>query len=162
MSPFFKRNDKTTIAELEEYYATQKPRRTGMAWFMALLSLLITVAVIVALFFGGRWLYRTFVTNDNGGATVSDNGPSVNDVQLPSFDGDLPEQEAPDTDERGVETDGVVSDEAARTTRTPGSESDSALGVSELPNTGAGFAIAIVPASAGIAGYIVSRRKQLK
>lgn len=89
MSPLFKRNDKTTIAELEEYYANQKKRRSGMAWLMALLSLFITVAVIVLLFLGGRWVYRTFIDSDSTTGDDSETAlveGSNDDVDLPNFD----------------------------------------------------------------------------
>ncbi len=89
MSPLFKRKDKTTIAELEEYYANQNKRRSGMAWFMALLSLFITIAVIVLLFLGGRWIYRTFIDSESGddSETALVEGSS-DDVDLPNFDSD--------------------------------------------------------------------------
>ena len=53
----FKNREKRTIAQLEDYYASR--HSNAKAWAMAFLSLLITVAVLSAIFFGGRWLYRT-------------------------------------------------------------------------------------------------------
>lgn len=87
MAALFKKKNETTIAELEEYYANQKKGRSATAWFMAFLSILITVAIIVGLFFAGRWIYRTFIdddSSDNITTEVSDG----EEVSLPTFDSD--------------------------------------------------------------------------
>lgn len=168
MTPLFKRSDKTTIAELEDYYANQKRSRTGTAWMMALLSLLITVAVILALFFGGRWLYRT-LTDDSEFAPVATQDSDANDTRLPSVDGELPGSNddrtaGDDEDEADDDTEGVVSDEAVSTTRDVDSSIDDEEGAAtgaELPDTGAGELIILLPLATGIVGYTISRQRQL-
>lgn len=92
MSPLFNRNKKTTIAELEEYYANQRTNdSSARAWAMAVLSLLITIAVILALFFAGRWLWNvindddsatTTTTGQREGVTVRDDGTLSGDLSL--------------------------------------------------------------------------------
>lgn len=183
-NPFRRRGNNQTIAELESYYASQgSNRRTGTAWVMAILSLIITVAVIVALYFGVRWAYRALTDNNNGTDTVatgtvdSENGGarvigenndprSSDDVVIgvvnPSAD------EAIDNDEQG----GVVSDEAASTTRdssdvagrTSNDSSDSLVttGGDELPDTGAGELLIAIPALTIAIGYFISRKQQLR
>ena len=86
MAPFFKRNKKTTIAELEEYYATKNKSRPVMAWFMAFLSLVITVVVLIGIFLASRWVYRTIVGNDDATTTTTSTEPGT--VALPSYDSD--------------------------------------------------------------------------
>lgn len=44
--------------EVNSYYQAEKRDRTWMAWLLALLSLAVAALIIMALFFGGRWLYR--------------------------------------------------------------------------------------------------------
>jgi len=142
--PLFKRKDKTTIAELEEYYANQNNNRNGKAWFMALLSLIITLAVLAGLFFGGRWLYR--LVTDDGSVEVNTTGEQSGSLQgeVPSFgeirtdsndDAGSDSQSDDSTDSSATNNDsatnngdseGVVSDEAATTTRdVAGTNSDS-------------------------------------
>lgn len=181
--PLFKRKDKTTIAELEEYYANQSKNRTSKAWLMALLSLLITFAVLAALFFGGRWLYQLVTDGDN--VVVTTTGEQQGGV--PPF-GEIRTEEdadnsAGDTDQgsdsdaatnndASSENEGVVSEEAATTTRDDaGTNADSTtdsstqdeniVSTTEIPNTGANELIALLPLVALTAGYLFSRNRQL-
>lgn len=59
----------TNIPELQEYYANQRKESTGLAWLLAIGSLIATVALLIGLFWGGRWLYRRI--NDKKDKTVS-------------------------------------------------------------------------------------------
>lgn len=66
----FKRNKKPTNAkapkEVQQYYASEHRERVGLAWIIAFISLIITVAVVLGLFFGGHWAYRQIANkNDN-------------------------------------------------------------------------------------------------
>jgi len=168
MSRLFKRNNKTTIAELEEYYANQENKKTrnGKAWFMAFLSLFITLAVIAMIFFGGRWLYRVLTDDKSNNTTTSDT--TKNDgVDLPNFDGDIVGQgnQKGSNDKSSSQTgNGTVTDEAAstsipntdRVTTVAGSDQE------EVPNTGAGEIILLVPFVFAIVGYFVSRKHMIK
>lgn len=132
----FRKKEKTTIAELEEYYANQKTKRSAKAWLMALLSLLITIAVIVALFFAGRWVYNTFFNNDDNNVEP-ETAEQGEQVDLPTYDSDsfqtggvsfeegtsdnpddlvVEEGQSQDGQVSGSQTGGTVSDEAATTT----------------------------------------------
>ena len=44
--------------ELEQYYTTERRERIGLAWLLALATLLATVAVVLGLFFAGRWVWH--------------------------------------------------------------------------------------------------------
>lgn len=64
----FKRNKKNTDVlpqEVREYYQTERRERTGMAWLLAIGTLLVTFIIAAALFFGGRWAYRAVFGNDD-------------------------------------------------------------------------------------------------
>lgn len=174
---FNRKNNKTTIAELEEYYANQNQRktRTGAAWLMALLSLLITIAVIVALFFAGRWIYRT-VTNNDADSPTTTSDQSGSSAQVPNYDGDInagsgsdsttPTDTDSDTAATSTGTDssnqsaGTVSDEAATTTDSNVDRIASTGPGTEIPNTGAGELLLIAPIVAGLAGYAFSLKRQ--
>ncbi len=65
---FFKRKKQNTDvlpAEVREYYQSERRERAGVAWLLALGTLLLTFVIAAALFFGGRWLYNTIFNNDN-------------------------------------------------------------------------------------------------
>ena len=71
----------TQIPELQDYYATQKKESTAMAWLLAIGSLVVTVALFIGLFLGGRWLYRSVTNKDdtsNTSTTQSENKPADN------------------------------------------------------------------------------------
>lgn len=51
--------------EVREYYQAERRDRTGMAWLLAIATLLVTFLIAAALFFGGRWVYRAVFDNDD-------------------------------------------------------------------------------------------------
>ncbi len=50
--------------EVQDYYKAEGRERTGVAWLLALATLLVTVLVVLGLFFGGRWAFRKLKNND--------------------------------------------------------------------------------------------------
>lgn len=65
----FRKKENKTIAELEQYYAGGN--KNGMAWIMALLSLVITVVVLTAIFLAGKWVWNKVTDNDSSDTTTS-------------------------------------------------------------------------------------------
>ncbi len=175
---FGKKDDKTTIAELEEYYSNQnqKKNRTGTAWLMAIFSILITVAVIVLLFLAGRWVYRAVTDNNENDITTSES--SGIDIDLPNFGGDVVGQGNSSSDSNSESSDsspsentGTVSDSAASTSesnadRVAENNNDSTqttLNTNDtITNTGPGEVLLVVPVATAVAGYLFSRRRQIK
>ncbi len=60
-------------AEIKKYYQAEQRERTGIAWLLGIGTLLVTLALAVLLFFGGRWAYRTVFDNDSGEETAQSN-----------------------------------------------------------------------------------------
>ena len=188
MAPFFKRNKKTTIAELEEYYATKNKSRPVMAWFMAFLSLVITVVVLIGIFLAARWVYRTIVSDDQSATTTSTTEGGT--ITLPSYDSDNPADQGvrfedstsdnesdlvygntgPSRSSGGVVDDQAAvidrgSDQAASDSGVAGSSTsggDGSEGTAELPDTGAGDVAIAVLVVVAVAGYFFSRSRQLQ
>lgn len=50
--------------EVQDYYKTVGREHTGVAWLLALATLLVTVVVVLGLFFGGRWAFRKLKNSD--------------------------------------------------------------------------------------------------
>jgi len=169
----FKREKNPTIAELENYYAGQRTakRRSGPAWLMAVLSLLLTLAIVAGLYFGVRWIYRA-VTDDTETETTLVNEPispefgdiqgnrDLNQSSSTSSSGEIPGESNNSENQNG---EGTVSDEAVSTTR--GSDTSSVAGTnaaSELPDTGAGESLIIITSVLVATGYIAARKFQLR
>ena len=51
--------------EVKDYYRAEQRDRIGGAWLMAFGGFLLTVAIVLGLFFAGRWAYQAIFVNDN-------------------------------------------------------------------------------------------------
>ncbi len=173
--------NKKTIEELESYYANRE-QKTGMAWVMAFLSLLLTVVILGGLFFGGRAVYRA-VTDDGTTQTAVNDEPvddntSTTPAPEPTSSGSTTETPAPAPTPAATptpSTGGVVSDQAASTT-TPSTSTTARGGEGQntstngtvaarstgLPNTGSGTILISAPIVSLFVGYFVARRKLLR
>jgi len=59
-----KKQDDTLPEEVKEFYESGRKERSGMAWLMALGTLIVTVVLALLLFYGGRWVYNKLAGND--------------------------------------------------------------------------------------------------
>lgn len=65
--PFNRRKQNDAVPqEIQQYYQAERRERVGMAWLLALSTLVLTVLLVLGIFFGGRWVYRQ-IRDDNGG-----------------------------------------------------------------------------------------------
>ena len=62
--------------EINEYYQAERRERTGVAWLLALGTLVVTLLLAVGLFFGGRWVWRKVVKNDKPAQTAQTSNES--------------------------------------------------------------------------------------
>lgn len=148
--------NQTTIAELEQYYQDQGSSNNFRTALGIFLIVLIIVGLAVSLFFSGRWLYRSLVSNDETDQTTTSQTETVTSSPTDS--------EAATTDSS---TNGTVTDEAATTNNSSITESDidnddepTTASATDLPDTGAGDTALIILVTIAI-GYYISRRKQL-
>lgn len=191
MAAFFRRNDNTTIAELEEYYANRKSS-SARAWVMSFLSLIITIAVVLLLFFAGRWIWRSVFDSSNEPAPTTNGaqGPILNDDgslsgdpssiddffanqdqtnnQNNSGDDANNANRSNDVAQSGSsEEGGVVSDEAATTT-TPNRNTAGTTGGggnvarTAVPTTGPENYLLAVPLLGLLGGYFLALKRHLK
>lgn len=152
MKLFNRKQDKTTIPELQEYYDNQRSNRSGMAWLMALASLLITIGVLSGLFFGGRWVYRKIADRNDDKATEQVTTTTATTQSGTSQNNDKKDETATPSQPITQNTPapqaqpsaGQVSPQAATTT-TPNTSRVAGTSTSTtLPNTGPADALAIV------------------
>lgn len=158
--PFRRRQDVSAVpAEIQEYYQTERRERTGIAWLLALGTLIITIGLATLLFFGGRWAYRAIVDNSQETAQT-DQGQEA--PKAP--EGSAPEKAETSTGTSSTNTS-TPSTPAPSTTSTPSSGTQGAAttpAAGELPNTGAGDVIALFAATtvaASAAHYAISTRR---
>ncbi len=67
MWPFKKKPVKTTNPipkEIKDFYESERRGRSGVAWLLAFGTLVTTLVLALALFFGGRWVYRKLKGTD--------------------------------------------------------------------------------------------------
>jgi len=150
---------------------------------MAILSLLITLLVIAALYFGIRWIYNTVTDDTDSVDTQQIEGQvNVDEDRQNGFANAFNGGDSSDSEDDGDE--GTVTDEAASTTRetsadATGAEDSTAsvsgvntndddtdtlvsTGATELPNTGANESIVILFIALTAAGYFTARKQFVK
>lgn len=65
-TPWRRNQDTSSVpAEVQDYYQSERRERVGVAWLLAVGTLLATLAVVIALFFGGRWVWNKIAGNDD-------------------------------------------------------------------------------------------------
>jgi hypothetical protein len=97
--------------EVQDYYQAEKRERTGVAWLLGLATVIITVVLAFALFFGGRWLWRTLTSN---GDTTPENGTQQVEVPAP---GDADEEDDEQNEDEQLTQEEREAEEAAERER---------------------------------------------
>lgn len=159
--------------EIKEYYETERRDRTGIAWLLALGTLVITVGLATLLFFGGRWIYRAVANNDDNQETaqVQQNGEGTTAGDNSDSGGNSQSQDATSAPPSG--TSSTSTDTPNNSSQTQGANSSSGVpstapnttpttGDDGLPRTGAGDTLALFVAVSTLGflthRYILSRR----
>lgn len=134
-----KKSDDVLPAEVREYYQAERREKTGVAWLLALVTLLVTFALAAALFFGGRWVYNTLFGDDKESTQTTsqeEQGPRVDEK------GNVEGSKAPEDNQQGSEDSPEnlpANDTSERETpSTPTPTQTPNTGPSELVNTGPG------------------------
>ena len=165
--PFRRKDNQTSVpAEIQEYYQSERRERTGIAWLLALGTLLVTVALAILLFFAGRWIYRKVANNDDNksGQTtqqaVQDQKDQAKQDDDKQTNGTGSETASPDTSTSTPDTNGGGTATAPATP--PATPNTTPATGSALPDTGPGDLIgpvAVTTVVAATAHNIVSRRR---
>lgn len=168
--PFRRNTDISNVpAEIQEYYQTERRERTGVAWLLALGTLIITIGLATLLFFGGRWLYRTIADRDDDktdNTSQVEQGPSETATDSGSSDvaqnGSTP---APgNTGTSSTNTENGSTQGTQNTPPTPTPRATTPVTGDSLPDTGPGDIVGMFTATTVTAAtihYAVSSRRRI-
>lgn len=150
--------------EIQDYYQSERREKTGIAWLLALGTLLTTIALAILLFFGGRWAYRK-ITNRNNKGNTSQVAQQPTETTAPA---DETTGEQPDGEQGGAGSGtSSTSTDTPSATNTPTAQSQGGQlqtrgATSDLPNTGPGDVLAVFAITTVIGTatyYAVTSRK---
>lgn len=129
MALFNRRNKNKQVLpqEVREYYQAEKRERTGMAWLLAITTLVVTFLIAAGLFFGGRWAYRAIFDNDDK------SGNTTSQTETAKSDDSAAETNTQDTNSN---PDATTSNNAPDSAATSGGQTSSTN--TSTPSTGTG------------------------
>ncbi len=166
---FWNRNKKNTDvpAEIQEYYQAERRERTGIAWLLALGTLLVTIILALAIFFAGRWVWRTVTNNDDSqtkttqtdqGSSNTQGSGSNNGAGSSEGNATPPDEENSTSQNNDSDADDSHSPNALPADQTDGSQSATTPTTgSDIPETGPGNMVAVF-AVTSVLGYLAHRR----
>ena len=169
MALFNRTKKDSVLPEVDKYYEAEKRDRSGVAWLLALVSIVVVALIIIGLFLAGRWAYNA-ITDDNEVAT--DTSEDASDA--PSVDGGSTEDTSGNNNQDNSDSNGGSTDEPAASDEevepdtsdeidTPTTTPETGDSSGNLPNTGPADTLAIfaVTTAAGtVAHYAIERRKR--
>jgi cytoskeletal protein RodZ len=172
---FKRKKNESVLPEVDEYYKAERSDRGWLAWVLALVSVLVVVAAVIALFLGGRWVWNQLTEDEQAGEV----GVRQNDVgQEVTVDGDPNrvneqpvagnEQPAPSTNEGTVNAPTQTNPRpttgtGGASTQTPAPTTTPRTGDAPLPSTGPASLLTTFVGVTGLAGsvhYLIERRKR--
>lgn len=128
--------------EIKEYYHAKKRDRMWVVWLLTGATFIVTVLVVLGLFWGGRWAFNKIRDNNgNGNTTIETENGNGNSEEQPAQQSDdgsteQPEQDAPATNE-GASSQSPTTAPQDQASNTPAQTQQPATGTSdELPRTG--------------------------
>lgn len=129
-----KKQNEALPEEVQEYYEAGRKQQTGMAWLLALGTLVVTVILALTLFFGGRWIYNRFSDKDQPAAPTAQKDADVSSDDLSSpTPSDNPASSNATNPQQGTSSTNTQQSSGS-TSQTPSTGSSA----TEVPDTGPG------------------------
>lgn len=156
--PFNRKKTTTTATsvppEVQDYYNAQHRERVGVAWLIAVASLMVCIVLVVGIFFGGRWAYRK-VVNKNPGDQVAVQDDTNKDTNKDQSEDTKPADANKDTTNQDTKKPDALpsgdSGEATDSTTTPPQTSSSSTTTPQtsgkISETGPGDTLAVFAVS---------------
>ncbi|HSX23733.1 MAG TPA: hypothetical protein VLE74_01405 [Candidatus Saccharimonadales bacterium] len=157
--PFNRNKDQSAEVpqEVQDYYQSENRERSWVAWLLATGTLLVTVVVVLGLFYGGRWGYRKLKHQPAKTPTVAVQKPATaSQPQTPPASPSTP-QAAPSAIPGPNVTPQTSSTSTSKTASTPATTATVQPANSNLPNTGPGNIVAIFAVTALIGAVFHNR-----
>ncbi len=146
--PWTRKKKSTTVQipeEVNQYYESTRKERVGIAWLLALATLLLTLLIAAAIFFAGRWVYRRIADRNNSAHPTSQN-ESASDQSASSENKEGSSSSTDGSSTNGSSTNGSSTGSNATgsgssstqtpSTSTPAQTPTTGPSTSELPHTG--------------------------
>lgn len=171
MALFRRKKTDSVLPEVDKYYEGERRDRAGLAWLMALISVIIVALIIIALFLAGRWLYRQVTKGDDS------RDVAISEVEAPSFDGEPSNAEQEAEEKAKADQEAKEAEERRKAEEQKRTEEELAQGRVDapartdvpstgdnapLPSTGPANMIGIFAGVSSLAGgihYVVERRR---
>jgi cytoskeletal protein RodZ len=160
MALFRRKKDEATLPEVEQYYEAERRDRSGLAWLLAILSMVVVAGILVLLFLGGRWAYNEITDNNDEDVATTET------AEVQNFDGaptnEQPANEGSETTQNSPEGNTSTPAEGSSTSTDTSAANNESTSNSTLPHTGpADTAVIFVAVSfaAAAAHYAMQRRK---
>ncbi len=137
----FKRNnnqDSVMPAEVQDYYKAERRDKAGMAWLLAVITLIATIMIAAGLFFGGRFIYRAITGNDDTSQTQTQTESESEDAANSEGESTPAANDGGQTSSTNTSTPATPPTTPAPPTTTPAPSTSPVTGPSELVNTGPG------------------------
>jgi cytoskeletal protein RodZ len=150
--------------ELQNYYQAENREKTWMAWVLGIATLVITILLALALFFGGRWVYRKVRGNETPQVTTTQTQEEAQEASEDTSSSD-DEESSSETEENTVATGSSSTPTSTPSTQTPPAQSTptptptttAQTGTNGLPSTGPADTLAIFVAVTVLA-YVAHRQ----
>ncbi len=142
--------------EVKDYYKAEGRQRTWVAWLLAVGTLLVTIFIVLGLFYGGRWTFRKLKGNDDKPAPVAVQTDDSKSEESKSKD-QASTDSAPSASEQSSTSNNSSSSTSSASGTTSAPVNTASKSGGDLPNTGPGDTLAVFVA-VSIFGYIAHRR----
>ncbi len=166
-----KNSQQNVPPEVAEYYQAEKKQRLGMAWLLSAATFVVTVLVVLGLFFGGRWIYRQVKHDNNTGTSISQEEPKSDQTNESQKAADTNASQNQSTTQNNPSGSVGQSTAPAPASNTPApsatpnpsnaAASSQSTAATTVPNTGAGDLLALfmgVVVVAAIVHHLYLRR----
>lgn len=151
--------------EVKKYYSTENRDRASLAWLVGVASLLVTVGLVLGVFFGGRWAYRQLKGTDVPQVVTTETQSTDEPI---SSNSELQETESSTTTEPStapVTETSSTSTTQVSTTPAPSTVAAASTSTDSIVKTGLSGTVkvfALVSLAAGTAHAAVSKRRLIK
>lgn len=159
--PFNRKQEESTLPEeVQEYYASTSRQRVGIAWLLALATLVVTVLLTLGIFYGGKWVFNHFRGNGEQATPVEVTQSPQNQApqeNQPANNQDADQNAGTQTTPQTSQAPAQLPADQNEPTAAPSPSITQPVTGKDVPNTGPGDVVAIFVV-ASVAGTLLHNR----